>query len=108
MQEYQVRILDASKYEATQRLQQNCATFVSKVEQLNSLVKTYLEILDKQVLLHWLRHTLSRTIHCKSVLVTAEAEKIEIEKLKAVGVRNAVATLEEVRLAESKGACFAC
>lgn len=31
---------------------------------------------------------------------TAQADKIEIEKLKAIGVRNAVATLEEVRLTE--------
>ena len=48
VQEYQVRILDADKCEATQRLQQGCATLSSKVEQLNGLVKTYLEILDKQ------------------------------------------------------------
>lgn len=76
--EYQVRILDADKCEATQRLQQGCATLSSKVEQLNGLVKTYLEILDKQ------------------------AGKIETEKLKAIGVRNAVATIEEDRKRKSK------
>lgn len=77
-QEYQVRILDAGKYEATQRLQQNCVTLTSKVEQLNGLVQTYLKILDKQ------------------------ADKIEIEKLKAICVRNAVATLEEDRKRRAK------
>ena len=55
MQEYQVRILDADKYEATQRLQQNCVTLTSKVDQLNGLVKTYLEVLDKQVILPCIR-----------------------------------------------------
>ncbi len=43
-----MRVLDANKYEATQRLQQESATFIKKVEQLNGLVRTYLEILDKQ------------------------------------------------------------
>ena len=49
IQEYQVRVLDAHKYEATQRLQQGCAILTDKVEQLNGLVRTYLDILDKQV-----------------------------------------------------------
>ena len=61
LQEYQVRILDAGKYEATQRLQQNCVTLTSKVEQLNGLVKTYLEVLDKQVFFHWLPCIYSNT-----------------------------------------------
>ncbi|KAL3159415.1 hypothetical protein ABBQ38_009845 [Trebouxia sp. C0009 RCD-2024] len=77
-QEYQVRILDAGKYEATQRLQQNCVTLTTKVEQLSGLVKTYLKILDKQ------------------------ADNIEIEKLKAISVRNAVATLEEDKKRKAK------
>lgn len=34
-------------------------------------------------------------------LGTAQADKIEMEKLKAIGVRNAVATLEEVCCTES-------
>ena len=52
-QAYQVRVLDSSKYEATQRLQQDCTTLTSKIEQLNGLVKTYLEVLDRQAgLLH--------------------------------------------------------
>ena len=44
-----MRVLDAHKYEATQRLQQGCATLTDKVEQLNGLVRAYLDILDKQV-----------------------------------------------------------
>lgn len=48
VQAYQVRVLDAGKYEATQQLQQNCATLTSKIDQLSGLVKTYLEVLDKQ------------------------------------------------------------
>ena len=47
-QAYQVRVLDAGKYEATQRLQQDCAALTSKIDQLNGLVRTYLEVLDKQ------------------------------------------------------------
>lgn len=77
-QDYQVRVLDAHKYEATQRLQQGCVTLTDKVEQLNGLVRKYLDVLDKQ------------------------AGKIETEKLKAIGVRNAVATLEEDRKCKSK------
>ena len=46
-----MRILDAGKYEAAQRLQQGCAALTNKVEQLNGLVLTYLEILGKQVCL---------------------------------------------------------
>lgn len=44
-----MRVLDAHKYEATQRLQQSCVTLTDKVEQLNGLVRTYLDVLDKQV-----------------------------------------------------------
>ena len=101
LQEYQVRILDAVKYEATQRLQQNCLTLISKVEQLNGLVQTYLKILDKQVC-SAVSMFCSCTLHTMDPLQglvrpLPQADKIEIEKLKAICVRNAVATLEEVQ-----------
>lgn len=52
-------------------------------------------------------HTHSHKVDpLKDLLLVLEAEKIEIEKLKAVGVRNAVATLEEVGLIENKGSLF--
>lgn len=35
---------------------------------------------------------------CETVWLHAQADKIEMQKLKAIGVRNAVATLEEVML----------
>lgn len=54
-QAYQVRVLDSSKYEATQRLQHDCTTLTSKIEQLNGLVRTYLEVLDKQAGLQYAR-----------------------------------------------------
>lgn len=93
--------MDAQKYEATQRLQQGCATLTDKVEQLNGLVRTYLDILDKQVgstkvsaVSHY-----STFWHTAAHIQCLQAGKIETEKLKAIGVRNAVATLEEVRTA---------
>ncbi|KAL3157390.1 hypothetical protein ABBQ32_011867, partial [Trebouxia sp. C0010 RCD-2024] len=72
--EYQVRVLDAGKYEATQRLQHNCVTLTTKVEQLSGLVKTYLKILDKQVL-HYLISVFcnSALVHCDLGLVPANA-----------------------------------
>jgi len=96
-----VRVLDAHKYEATQRLQQGCATLTDKVEQLNGLVRTYLDTLDKQVgstNVSAVRQY-STFWHTAAHVQCLQAGKIEIEKLKAVGVRNAVATLEEVRAA---------
>jgi len=96
-----VRVLDAHKYEATQRLQQGCATLTDKVEQLNGLVRTYLDILDKQVgstNVSAVRQY-STFWHTAAHVQCLQAGKIEIEKLKAIGVRNAVATLEEVRAA---------
>lgn len=93
--------MDAGKYEATQRLQQNCVTLTSKVEQLNGLVQTYLKILDKQVL-QMLTPMFHNWAHCHVIDLQVlcwhvQADKIEIEKLKAICVRNAVATLEEVQ-----------
>ena len=75
LQEYRVRILDVSKCEATQRLQQGCATLTNKVELLNSLVTSYLEVLDNQVSLSSLFTNLglrcvklshSTIVHCLS------------------------------------------
>ena len=42
-------MLDAEHFEATKALQNDCSTFMGKMGELNSLVQTYLEVLDKQV-----------------------------------------------------------
>ena len=92
-----MRILDADKHAATQRLQQGCTTLADKVEQLNGLVGTYLEILDKQVCQISPSSVSQRLACCVAAhILLLQAGKIEVEKLKAIGVRNAVATLEEV------------
>eukprot|EP00891_Asterochloris_glomerata_P007531 jgi/Astpho2/7531/e_gw1.00114.262.1_t len=72
-EDYRIRVLDAEHFQATKALQNDCSMFIGKMAELNSLVQTYLEVLDKQ------------------------AARIEAQKLKAIGARNAAATLEEGR-----------
>ena len=96
-----MRVLDTHKYQATQRLQQGCATLTDKVEQLNGLVRTYLDILDKQVGSTRVSAVSPYSTFWRTAthIQYLQAGKIETEKLKAIGVRNAVATLEEVKTA---------
>ena len=42
-------MLDAEHFQATRALKNDCSTFMGKMAELNSLVQTYLEVLDKQV-----------------------------------------------------------
>ena len=42
-------MLDAEHFQATKALQNDCSTFMGRMAELNSLVQTYLEVLDKQV-----------------------------------------------------------
>ena len=42
-------MLDAEHFQATKALQNDCSTFMGKMAELNNLVQTYLEVLDKQV-----------------------------------------------------------
>ncbi|KAF6264980.1 intraflagellar transport particle protein 20 [Scenedesmus sp. NREL 46B-D3] len=72
-QDNRVRILDVDKFKASQALQDNCAKFVSNMQQLHDSVAKYVAAIDQQV------------------------ERIEYEKLKAVGLRNRVAAMQEER-----------
>eukprot|EP00879_Flechtneria_rotunda_P010239 GHRR01010705.1.p2 GENE.GHRR01010705.1~~GHRR01010705.1.p2 ORF type:complete len:132 (+),score=51.42 GHRR01010705.1:495-890(+) len=68
-----VRILDVDKYAASQTLQDNCQKFTSNMQQLQDCISKYLSAIDQQV------------------------DRIEKEKLKAVGLRNRVAAMHEER-----------
>mmetsp|Transcript_21710 Transcript_21710/g.47570 ORF Transcript_21710/g.47570 Transcript_21710/m.47570 type:complete len:137 (-) Transcript_21710:23-433(-) len=76
--EYQIRILDIDKFNQSKSLQDNCNVFVNNIQKLNSVVEHYISSLNQQV------------------------ERIEAEKLKAVGLRNKVAALEEERRRRDK------
>mmetsp|Transcript_28033 Transcript_28033/g.70413 ORF Transcript_28033/g.70413 Transcript_28033/m.70413 type:complete len:134 (-) Transcript_28033:56-457(-) len=75
---YRIRVLDTDKYEATKEMQGQTEAFVSKISELSEVVKKYMELIDQQ------------------------AERIEMEKLRAVGMRNKVATMEEERKRKEK------
>eukprot|EP00959_Pyramimonas_sp_CCMP1952_P346006 7246587-Pyramimonas_sp.AAC.2 len=64
MQLYRVRVLDPDRYAQTERLKDECSSFTDKIQTLNSVVKTLVDAVD------------------------AQAEKIDDEKLRAVGMRN--------------------
>ncbi|OQR91265.1 Intraflagellar Transport Protein 20 [Achlya hypogyna] len=64
--EYRVRVLDLEKFVHTQELESECNQFVSKMEDFHGTVKGVLEIME------------------------AQAKRIELEKLKAIGQRNRV------------------
>ncbi|GFH17767.1 intraflagellar transport particle protein 20 [Haematococcus lacustris] len=72
-EDYQIRILDVDKFNASKSLQDNTNTFVTNITSLTGLVDKYILQIDQQV------------------------DRIEAEKLRAVGLRNRVATLEEER-----------
>lgn len=77
---FHIRILDVDKFNSSKALQDNCNIFVNNIQQLNSVVENYTTTIDAQV------------------------EKIEAEKLRAVGLRNRVAALEEERRQKQKNA----
>eukprot|EP00798_Chlamydomonas_sp_ICE-L_P013489 gene13489-19347_t len=79
-EDFHIRILDIDKFNHSKSLQDNCNIFVSNISQLNSVVENYITTIDGQV------------------------EKIEAEKLRAVGLRNKVAALEEERRQRLKNA----
>ena len=61
-----VRVLDTEKFKATQEMDTECTTFMTKIKEFEGTVKTLVEVLDGQ------------------------KKKIEGEKLKAIGQRNRV------------------
>ena len=69
----QIRVLEADKYRETENLKSECIDFLKKIVNFNDNVKTLVEVLD------------------------AQAEKIEDQKLKAVGARNKIEGEEDQR-----------
>uniref|UniRef100_A0A061R2P5 Intraflagellar transport protein 20 n=1 Tax=Tetraselmis sp. GSL018 TaxID=582737 RepID=A0A061R2P5_9CHLO len=75
---YRIRVLDTDKYETTKNMQEQTERFISKISELNDVVNQHMQLIDQQ------------------------AERIEMEKLRAVGMRNKVATMEEERRRKEK------
>uniref|UniRef100_A0A6T7WUZ9 Intraflagellar transport protein 20 n=1 Tax=Pyramimonas obovata TaxID=1411642 RepID=A0A6T7WUZ9_9CHLO len=75
---YRVRVLDPDRYAQTEQLKDECSSFTDKIQTLNSVVKTLVDAVD------------------------AQAEKIDDEKLRAVGMRNKAAAEVEVRRRKKK------
>mmetsp|Transcript_39735 Transcript_39735/g.63147 ORF Transcript_39735/g.63147 Transcript_39735/m.63147 type:complete len:131 (-) Transcript_39735:112-504(-) len=63
-EENRIRVMPKDKYNQTETLDQQCQAFTDKIHSFGSTVNTLVEILD------------------------GEAEKIECEKLRAIGQRN--------------------
>ena len=73
--ECHVRVLDADKYAASLRLQESCASFESKTDELKESARKYITMLENV------------------------ADSIEAEKLRAIGLRNKVGALKEAQAA---------
>ena len=77
LQNYNIRVLEVEKFEATRALHDECQKFTGRVGELAEVVGKIAK------------------------RVEGEAQKIEREKLKAVGMRNRLATeAEQARTAE--------
>jgi intraflagellar transport protein 20 len=70
---FRIRVLDADKHAASLTLQESCGTFRAQVDQLKESSKKYIEKLE------------------------VVSRNIEAEKLRAIGLRNKVAALREVK-----------
>mmetsp|Transcript_1450 Transcript_1450/g.1914 ORF Transcript_1450/g.1914 Transcript_1450/m.1914 type:complete len:130 (-) Transcript_1450:300-689(-) len=70
---YRIRVLEAEKFEHTEQLGEACAAFVSKNQEFGKLVASVVQVVD------------------------ANAQRIEREKLKAIGMRNLVLSERENR-----------
>lgn len=77
-EDFHIRILDVDKFNASKSLQDNCGVFVDNIVGMTGLVDKYVKDIDLQV------------------------EKIEAEKLRAVGLRNKVAAQAEERKRKDK------
>lgn len=76
--ECRVRVLDADKFSASASLQQHCASFDVKAEQLKEAAKKHVSTLENV------------------------AECIEAEKLRAIGLRNRVGALQDTQQADQE------
>mmetsp|Transcript_419 Transcript_419/g.1186 ORF Transcript_419/g.1186 Transcript_419/m.1186 type:complete len:129 (-) Transcript_419:93-479(-) len=70
---FRIRVLDVDKFEHTEELAEACASFVSKNQDFGKLIASIVEVVD------------------------ANAKKIELQKLKAIGARNLVLAERENR-----------
>lgn len=77
-EDFHVRILDVDKYNASKSLQDNTNVFINNIQNLQGLVDKYVSAIDQQV------------------------DRLEAEKLKAIGLRNKVAALSEERKRKQK------
>ncbi|PNW86521.1 hypothetical protein CHLRE_02g089950v5 [Chlamydomonas reinhardtii] len=77
-EDFHVRILDVDKYNASKSLQDNTNVFINNIQNMQGLVDKYVSAIDQQV------------------------ERLEAEKLKAIGLRNRVAALSEERKRKQK------
>lgn len=68
-----IRILDTDKLDASKALQGNSSKFISNMQQLQDSVAKYVAAIDQQV------------------------ERVEVENLRAVGLRNKMAAMHEER-----------
>eukprot|EP00619_Florenciella_sp_RCC1007_P014015 CAMPEP_0205906010 /NCGR_PEP_ID=MMETSP1325-20131115/1689_1 /ASSEMBLY_ACC=CAM_ASM_000708 /TAXON_ID=236786 /ORGANISM="Florenciella sp., Strain RCC1007" /LENGTH=133 /DNA_ID=CAMNT_0053271977 /DNA_START=71 /DNA_END=472 /DNA_ORIENTATION=+ len=71
--ESRIRVLSPEKFKHTEELAEQCTAFVNKIEDFSGTVHVLVEVLD------------------------AQAKKIELEKLKAIGQRNMVESETENR-----------
>ncbi|CAD7700298.1 unnamed protein product [Ostreobium quekettii] len=69
--EYRIRVLDLERLSASKSLQTHCENFVDRVDRLQELSSRYLAAVEQR------------------------AERIEAEKLAAIGLRNQAAAAEE-------------
>merc|ERR1712032_1183792 len=73
-----IRVMPKEKFKQTEALEGQCSQFIEKIQQFGGTVQTLVEILD------------------------GEAEKIEHEKLRAIGQRNRAEMEAEARRSKSQ------
>eukprot|EP01116_Phalansterium_solitarium_P017911 TRINITY_DN4553_c0_g1_i2.p1 TRINITY_DN4553_c0_g1~~TRINITY_DN4553_c0_g1_i2.p1 ORF type:complete len:129 (-),score=37.93 TRINITY_DN4553_c0_g1_i2:157-543(-) len=70
---YEIRVLEQEKYEEALKLKDNCKSFVEKTEKFTGIVNSFMEVVD------------------------SKGAVIEIEKLRAIGLRNQVESEADLR-----------
>ncbi|KAK3241000.1 hypothetical protein CYMTET_49201 [Cymbomonas tetramitiformis] len=75
---FRIRVLDPDKYSQTENLKEECSAFTENIQTLSTTVKTLIDAVDGQ------------------------AERIENEKLRAVGTCNQATSEVEVRKRKKK------
>mmetsp|Transcript_39625 Transcript_39625/g.55031 ORF Transcript_39625/g.55031 Transcript_39625/m.55031 type:complete len:132 (-) Transcript_39625:336-731(-) len=75
---YRIRVLDPERFQQTEQLKEECSAFTDRVSNLSTTVKTLVDAVDQQ------------------------AERIENEKLRALGKRNQASTEHDSRRRKKK------